>query len=378
MTIKTQGGIITDIVNLKTHLPPAAETTGSNTVGYVSIDKLTTEGYPLLNYRKRLRLGELLPYTPFRQYSVEGLYTQRSYNVQTSTYAANGSKRDRWVPLAPGSAGFLDLPETLLSDKLSDQGENLQYLVQQAAAKIYTKNRFDALTFLAELHKTIAMFAGVISKLINILNARSPGTPWNLWLEGRYGWRILLFDLKSLDAALQNLDGERIRHSERASLFYTLKENSQYDTSTADIKSTWYTDDTWEFSLRGTVAADASIPTFRFNPLTSAWELLKFSFVVDWLLNVGQALESLSFLMAASNYTAAEGFQVRLTRYNTMSYTILTNVIVNSYTRASNVQAVLGKRTPCSIAKLPQVRLRINDFKILDLMALLLQTLGRR
>jgi len=46
------------------------------------------------------------------------------------------------------------------------------------------------------------------------------------------------------------------------------------------------------------------------NPINLAWELIPYSFVIDWLIPVGKFLESLDALVGVSNLKVLHGYKI--------------------------------------------------------------------
>jgi hypothetical protein len=128
--------------------------------------------------------------------------------------------------------------------------------------------------------------------------------------------------------------------------------------------------------MRGSVTADVAINPIHLNPLVTAWQVTKLSFVIDWLWNVSQALEALSFLALQHNYTAAFGQEVVLDRSYVSNLTDPSDIYVSGEATAqAELQATLQLRVPRKIPLFPQIALRLNAFKVLDLWALVMQRL---
>jgi hypothetical protein len=126
--------------------------------------------------------------------------------------------------------------------------------------------------------------------------------------------------------------------------------------------------------LRGSVAADIEPPKLTANPFLTYWEVTRLSFVVDWIVNIGQWLSALSFLALQTNYTAAGGIMLTYDKTHTITSVAKPNYQLNaSSTRqvASKVEYVV--RSPTSIPSLPQLKLRLDAAKVVDLAALIAQ-----
>jgi hypothetical protein len=249
-----------------------------------------------------------------------------------------------------------------------------QKFVQSAAERIYAKGH-DTLTFLSELKKTTSMFRGVADKLRRLASGKSPGEIADLWMEGRYGWRTLMYDLIDLNGALTEFDASRKRYSERTGRSYTdVQSSSGFYSPGGQNMIKVSRVDSYEVSVRGSVTADIQPPQFRFNLVATGWELIPFSFVIDWLVDVGSAIMACSFLTLTDRYSASSGYVINLERETSLSagtHTLYS--ITASGSREDNV--TWTSRTPTSVPILPQLQLNVDWLKGLDLIAMIRQAL---
>jgi hypothetical protein len=138
------------------------------------------------------------------------------------------------------------------------------------------------------------------------------------WLEMQYGWKPLLSDAKG---AAENL--ARIRLSDRVVCQIKASAN-QIETKSTPItfnskevgRSLWERRTQTKFGLR--YRMDSALATFLAqsgftNPLNLAWEVLPFSFVVDWFAPIGPYLEALH---AWDGLSFLDGYETSFTREN--------------------------------------------------------------
>jgi len=325
------------------------------------LDKIYTEGRDLPEYHKRKKRGELLPITYFRQEEIKR-ETHVAFDMQynSSSYRKLCQRR---------TGNIWPYPEEAMMQEFVD-GYPTEYFVQAAAAKIYSSG-WDALTFMAELRQTYAMFSNFVG---NFAKNASSGKLENIWLEGRYGWRTLMYDIEDINKMLQNIDAKRTRFKE--SVGTTVKEViqtpflwGQAEGGNVDFTRT----DTIFIGLRGTVVADVEPPDLSFNPITTAWELKTLSFVVDWIVNVGQFLEAMSFLIISTQHYAAGGREISVIR----EYTIdsVTPHSGWSYTCEGRSDSFRRwtMRIPTTVSNNPLLQLRLDGWKALDLVSLAVQ-----
>lgn len=280
------------------------------------------------------------------------------------------------------SAGMLGLPPSISGWPTHDWMQyvdnlDLEYYVQKAAAAIYSSG-WDALTFITEIGQLRRMLSGVAKKFDKLSTGRRPDELYNLWLEGRYGWRTLMYDIRDLHEVLTRVKDRRSRYRETKGHQSSGMQSDSGNDNNANIIGGYASSISWVLNQRGTVVADIDVPDLQFNPVTTAWEVTRLSFVVDWLLNVGQALEAASFLLAARSYASCGGFRVDLT-VNTSTYFVANAGSNNNgflTGSCSGTVTCLG-RVPMAVSALPRQKLRLDAFKVIDLLALVAQRIRR-
>jgi hypothetical protein len=123
----------------------------------------------------------------------------------------------------------------------------------------------------------------------------------NNWLELQYGWKPLLADIRYSIFALGKLAlNDRTVGTSRASATYEKSDGAVTWVNNVQkpVVGSWYirTTTTTKFAIRYRVSnplrAFMSQSGFT-NPVSLAWELLPFSFVVDWFYPIGSYLESI-------------------------------------------------------------------------------------
>lgn len=325
-------------------------------------------------YHRRKRAGELLSMHPY-EYAEIRQHTDVGYDLHLNV---PGGMQRWWSVGNIGSSAPLITVESL-GDLWPTANE--QYYVHAAAAKIYG-NSHDTFTFLAELPSLLRMFKALANRFANLhrlrlaYEARSAVEDRKvsaLWLEWRYGWRTFLLDLESFMKALDIWNSKRTRFSEKAGTKWTTGSTE----SSSTIYSGWtlvkQTTIHTEVGLRGSVIADAYLPPFQFSVLTTAWEKIPYSFVVDWFLRVGTWLNAMNFLNVQLKHFAAVGVYIMQRR--TVKYSSLLHNAgsYGAYTGEALCEGKLLVRQPTTISFYPQFKLSIDAFKIADLLALIAQ-----
>lgn len=333
------------------------------------------EGREIPNFHKRKRAGELLPQTPFLHGTVRSQCNLMIYqkfdtsgNFSRSDGANVGIYQD-WG-YSPSMATF--------SDYIPDDDE-LQWQLQKAASKIYSDG-WDMLTFMAELGKTARMFKTVTDNMRKLMKARDkPSAIASAWLEGRYGWRTLALDMQDVAQAVTSLGDGRWRFSQRSGDTSTIYD---YDTSVFDDGECTIRKDTeitGEVSFRGSIVADIKPPTVMANVPITAWELVPFSFVIDWWWNVGKAIDVLNFKVFASQYVSSVGYFIDLVKTERYEVDEWDNNYYGTITQDCVSQATLEVRTPTTLSSLPTLNLDwVSPYKLADTVALLIKAFKRR
>lgn len=321
------------------------------------------------DYHRRVKKGELIPFTLWWQLTREGRSTG-TYGYQTS---------DGKTKYLQGYGQYTPYTDWIVTAEqvqaYAPERADIIGFVQGAAAKIYG-NGYDALTALAELTQLRHQFVNIAKRLVKMDFPRNWRRLTNDWLEGRYGWRVLIYDIMSLHEACAHFDETRTRYSEKCGDKYKFVSSSAVEKSWMAFYGLLKVEDTITIEKRGSVVADIVVPRFQFNPLQTAWELIPLSFVVDWFLSVGKSLAAISFLSLQTNYTASYGYRITVDRVLEFDTTSFKSGYSGSGVHQKGVcKAVFCARTPCHVPIFPQTALRLNAFKILDLIALIAQRL---
>lgn len=203
---------------------------------------------------------------------------------------------------------------------------SLSALTTEAIARART-SQLDAGTFAAEFNKTIQMILrfrentfGRAESIVRDLERtrtrkdyaqkairHAVSTFDQAWLEGRYGWRTLAYDLKDITDAVAKLKSGNWFSLERA---YAKDEVHSVDTWSNNlcriINKTGAVFNDWTYvsgSMTGTKTiqrragciVEMAVNGIAFiDPLVTTWEVIPFSFILDWFLNVGKNISAFS------------------------------------------------------------------------------------
>lgn len=311
------------------------------TVGSPSVSK-HDGGSPLRYYHDSRRYWEKMPAATFKQKRKSGAY------LEPQPFELTRDKASQSLFTAKGSFTATDgsrvefVGEGVLAqdvdDRINDGYASVvlpDSVLQSEALEKARKRRWNAPVALAEAHKTTVMIERRVRSLyfavrslrrgrINIAlqhlglpelgdsatrrwNSRygkdARDTAANTWLELQYGWKPFLADIKSSAELLAHVVS---RDTNRISRIAVVK-NASVTTSTTDsvacsVESSITVDRIdhhqisknllWWFRIDGELTNTASLLGLT-NPYEIAWELVPFSFVVDWIVPIGDYLSNL-------------------------------------------------------------------------------------
>jgi hypothetical protein len=349
-------------------------------------------GYDIPGYHKRKASGELLPYTQWlnvRQHSIdlEGYLTtnyNKSGSSTTTEYFPNDggpflfAVHEGAYPYDIGVLNSLDL-------WLEDKGIDLRLYVQTAASSLYSRG-WDALTFLSEFHKTVGLVRSAINRLRDLManfeqyysrlsktvKARQTiSALLQQWLEFRYGWRLLLYDIQDINKALKDLkEKSRTRNKQRVGAnFSWVDDMSTYREFGSSIQT--YTDVRHvDLSVRGSIIADFMPAEISINPFITLEEVIPYSFVIDWFWNIGQSIAAISFLVLNSQYTSAAGIYCDVRRTGSLDLQWKT-YFSGTWKQEVNQEYTIIKRVPMPVSITPMFNNRFDIPKAVDLLGLL-------
>lgn len=328
-------------------------------------------GISIKDFFAKKKRGDLLPLTQFMHWE---MHAEGEVTSEAETHG--GLRCWHRHPVTEtyeiSYASELQYAQTLNSDPY----------IQQAAAEVYSQFH-DTLTFLAEFTKVISMFRNTGKSIVRLLKNKPKGWGYSQaakdlpskWLEYRYGWRTLYYDLLSIVEAVNAIDDQRTRYSERAGESWSEVYNSVIPAPAVKDASTLNMVFSREVSLRGSVVADIQPPKFSMNPAVTAWELVTFSFIIDWFLDIGQWLAASSFLVFNAQHYAAGGVKLTSEKRSTYNYYLDPNDPVwKSSTSAVGGygNAELTTRSPSRVSLTPQIKFDIDTQKVIDMIAIVL------
>lgn len=326
-------------------------------------------GTDIGRYNFKKKTGQLLPLTPFRRLktvaTARGMLDLKLVSG-VNTYTA---KANFW----PASPPFIEDSEIISKIAPFDD-----YIYLQNAISKLSSATHDTLTFLAEFGQVKKMFAHMAKKMQYLLLdvPSDPSKVSEKWLVWRYGYRPLIKDCEDLSEAIASASFELKRLKERSGCgFHT--ESTSTAGPYAEVYNTFsvVTTDYVDVSIRGTAICDVWFSPLQFNPFVTAWEIIPFSFIVDWLLGVGKWISAVSNLSISTNWALATGAKVTILR--SRRERVLSWPSGGSGTRTSDGECqsefILRKPANTNALRFPRFNLRIDGSKVADLIAILAQ-----
>jgi len=267
---------------------------------------------------------------------------------------------------------------------------------------------WDISTFVGEFHSTLELLKDTMIRVLNIghfvakrtrrqfkrwLRARNYGTKedlWpisrreflnkirvnifnRLWLEARYGWRPLVYDILAIIKSL----AKKVRNPlsrKMATQTVDLGEEATtvVDGGTQEITCTKLRRGSQVY--HAVVYYDDNTSHFGANPLVTAWELTRYSFVIDWFINIGSWIQAISpregWTGLGVSVSITTDYVDTLTQSWAEGSLHTWNVNMSNLVEETRIEKY--ERFPYSGIPLPHINVNLNPFKVMDLIALVL------
>lgn len=361
------------------------------------------QGRVIENFHKRKNAGELLPMTKYayleshqlecygrRQWGYSDPYTGDVY--YSEFVPKYGTARSG--PLFYGKSGiggtggyspFDPVTLTAFDSEVNNAGIDPHYFVQAAASKLYSRG-WDALTFLAELNKTLRLLKDAFDRAKRLLteadqffeqlkkrgrDVHRNSLLLQQWLEARYGWRLLLYDIQDISKTISDWDEKLlVRTKERTGYTKTLTEDRSYSVSGGAADFNYSDIREVEIGVRGSIIADFVPSRIALNPFVTGWEVVPYSFVIDWFFSIGKAIDAISFILVNDRYTASIGLYLNVTRTGLLDVAWKPNYSGDIQQSVSQ-SYTWKRRKPVTVPYLPFYANRFDWAKGIDALGLL-------
>lgn len=269
---------------------PAYETYSGST-RFKEITDVLTPGFHALK-----KCGKFLPLNPL---VIETTTENRQPGTVDSYYAQGSPGQTRYYGTFMGSMTPTHVaPEPYDPDLLSEAALS-------AAAKA-SSAEWDVLTFMAELKKTTQTMSTIAQHFnrktgqLAATAARYKKDPWRafreLWLGARYSIRPMVFDYHDAAKAMKALARDILILEGKAGNSTSHADEWRVVTPTAYGNIEQWETVTQSLSYRGAAYCKyekALNTSIQLDPLVTAWELVPYSFIVDWFINIGGWVQTL-------------------------------------------------------------------------------------
>lgn len=347
-------------------------------IGQTSLKEITDTVTP--GFHALLECGRFLPLNPVDIKTTVTTRTEGNGDVYANY--VSGCYR-QWY----SGPKYLYSPDSLFVPGLD---ETVMDSVVTAAVADARSAIFDSLTFMAEFDQVVDMVRDRLGRITDWgLKAsdrarhrrrRRPKSKKELleffaqaWLEYAFGWSPLVHDVNdALEAFRRTTDGVLV--DGRATQTVSLDDSKVSHINVSSSQDWTFTEVIdGERVYRGhAYATQSPLSRFGFDPITTGWEIVPWSFVIDYFINVG------SWLQAVSPFSGAKLQGSMCSVKDTYSYTQFIDIAYfgtqsGSFTGASTkVEVERYQRFPRSV-EFPGWNPRITPKRIINLVALALQ-----
>lgn len=384
---------ISGFVNTLGELPPAPAVTPATSRSAGRSDLESISDYVTPGYFRTSRDGGTLPVNDLSMSRLSSTGYDTPWDIIWRRAAPSGSRFSyvcRHAVTTSSMVGFAPVP---LSYPVVPEGQANTNALADLRDQLW-----DAGTALAEFGKTANTVFGVGSRILSTKrrlmasikrkDSKTAAQVWSefnqLWLEGRYAWRPLFHDIVNATEAFNNMKLRVVPKRGSANVSGNTK---LYTTWTSPVQELADFQTRWEHSVTVRYRSfcggyvDLSKPA-HIDPLLTAWELVPYSFVVDWFVNIGSAIQAYSpFAVGDLKYAGytreVETISVLQHRLNFNTSGLAFNEFLVRGTGLTCSRRTVTRR-PINPTLSVQFNPRLNAFKAYDLVALVSQLLSRK
>lgn len=270
---------------------------------------------------------------------------ERSFTVADyyQTHPVPGGQARNTLTGHCGDHFSMDLPPFSLEANSGEDLVDVNLLIYKAAVEARSRispAKLMSLVSLAELHKTVGLIATNARTLAKVLTAVKRGLPkeavesllgrkfksgstrkdisdpfFRRWLEYRYGWLPLVFEVRGAIEAVAARNDFPLRTVSRGFESATARRSLErvYDGGSVG-KHTLRYEQEQTISVRAYILYEADFESHNarnfgmYDFPQSMWELMPWSFVIDWFISVGDWLEAITPKVGVK--VKAEGYTV--------------------------------------------------------------------
>lgn len=302
--------------------------TGPGSVSYVnpsaavtSWEDVSPPEEPVQKWREIRKSGRI-KMTPYFHKAVElsryDVYVPRisaTANVcrnDTATSQSQGIATQSWEQLVTWNYTGVGAGQPIDVGKLLIEAARCRSRVARALFD-KVQSSYDPMTELAEFKQLVSFIRGLLEKMIDLIGVirRLDRLSWSiadLWLTYRYALMPIVYSIGDIQRLVDQIGRRQeyfvFKASETVTGFrpsHIPEGVSCYQEGSIEIRGVCRR----RLSLRGELRGlQILLDRCSFNPLKTGWELVPFSFVVDWFLNLGSWLTSLMWVDWASESKA--------------------------------------------------------------------------
>lgn len=346
--------------------------TTSATESYRDGERKTVYGFNTNNYKSLLHQGAFIRSTAYNNVVEKWNTNSGTYNY--TTYKAPGYTTPlvqyRWIDTETGSplvkrnvsgTSAITFTDPVKPDP-SNLGDLPSNLVTSAISQIRSE-QFDALTQLAELRDLPKLFKSFYTVFQDLYNAFKRGAiskrEWKRlfdapghWLTYRYGIMPVVLAINDILAMLA---------AKEASRFFTNRQSASSGDSYVVAQINTHSGDFWNYA-KHTVTTDYQLagvarlyykdgrPKMASDLMVTTWELVPFSFVIDWVLNVGKILSSRAAISGSSDYDLCQCYLATVKNQFEAASSHSGPAIISDASHSWDVEYIYKARMPSAYA----------------------------
>lgn len=355
------------------------------------------------DWKRKLAMGQIINNPMLSQ---TYFCTQVPAIIELKGHFADYPAPNNWYTYVDGVAlppafGATSLDWDWFDEYLKDYENGRDIALAQAWANVDI-SEMQALATLGELPETLRWMASLYKRMISLLELfsrkrlklaavkllgsrrRIADEVFELWMELRYAVRPLVFDMKQAVEAWN----AKVKKSNRITARGFHREE-EVNLSTYDFDFSWYQS---TVSRVSTVSSDfRSGVLFQIDndvneimsifgldqPLETVWELIPFSFIIDWFFSVGNVISSWTANPACTPLASWTTETHTIRTIDTLSgatpnifsgYNLVVDELEVSQVGRTITTRILKRRCPSpKRAILPKFNLRLDTAKLVDL-----------
>lgn len=200
-------------------------------------------------------------------------------------------------------------------------------------------------------------------------------SPQTLWLEYRYGWQPIYFELRAAVAAFNGKFYEGMRQHGTGRRELTDSKQQTVVTNLGTLSRTVSYSLDWKIRISGFALSQVESQTmakYGLNPVTTIWEKVTYSFMIDWIWDIGSWLSNLS--LGLSGYKlVSSGHSIKTTAETriTVNFTGIGSTTGSYSGQEYKVKRVSFTRNPGGGGGLPSLNLHLSGIHLADLLAII-------